>query len=499
MALDSQPTMIVCRPLVIVLFCLAGLTGCVSFDRLHFPTEPTHTDGDTRWYDTNRNGRDDFAVMHGSGEFADRLDVLAYDDDEDGTPDRLFRLSDYDPNEVPHLIVLLDSIPFESMREACNTSDRFSFLGQPVKVIAPYPSMSALCFTAILHAPPMTGPINKHYDPRPQTNGVNNLLSKRLAGYRNPWQQRLNYNIRYDENGHAFINPRPWMKAEFEKSRQAFNANPENTTVIYISSTAAMLMKHGRQGLDESLDELERFLLQVLYERRGAVKITVMADHGHNFMASTWIDIAAALKASGFHPVEHLKQPDDVYLEMDGLMTWFGVHTPRPAAVSDGLFEQLPELVTAAYMDGYDVVIRNHDGQARIVSASGGRLSYYPESANVLGYEPSWCGVPMDRDEWFKLTADAEYPDAPVRLWDAFHGQTVNAPQVMCTLRDGYCAGIKWFNVVLKVKSTHGGLNQTNSATFVMSMNRPAVQGPLRSKEVLPAVEPGFVPKVVSP
>ena len=490
---------------VLALIFVCSASGCVPGDRLVFPEKPLAVTGDRRGYDTDGDGKIDFAVGRGEGEEGDRLDVLAYDDDEDGYADRKFLLSGYTNEEVPHLIVLLDSIPFGKMHEAWARGDRFSCFGEPVKVIAPFPSLSALCFTAILHAPPMPGPINRFYDPRPQTNGVNNLITRRLAGYRNPWQQRLAYNLNYRDNGLAFLNPRPWMKVEFEQARRAFDDSPDRVTIVYISSTAAMLAKYGEEGFEESMDELERFLLQVFYERRGAVKISVMADHGHNLLDTTWLDIKQTLREEGFHVTDHLKKPGDVFVEMDGLLTYFGVHTARPAAVCDALLDSLPQVETVSMMDGYDVIIRNYDGTARIREVGPGRLAYHVETANVLGYDESLCDVPLTQDEWFARTADAGFPDGPSRLWHAFHGGTVSAPQVMCTLRDGYCAGIGWFNWFVHMASTHGGLNQLDSATFLMTMTgrtddlagHGAGSGALRSNEVMSVIEPGYSPRVL--
>lgn len=475
----------------------AALTaGCTPGDRLHFPDGPLATAGDATWYDTNRDGAADFALVH---DDTGRLDTLGYDDNQDGQADRQYRLADYDTQALPHLIVLIDSIPYSALKTnlATRPAGVWGVFHEPTKIIAPYPSMSAVCFSDILHAPPMPGPINKHYDPRPQTNGVTNLIRKRLDGYRNPWQQRLHYNIDYSDNSSAWLNPRPWLRAELERARQAFDASPDRTTVVYISSAAAMLMKYGRAGLDETLDELERFLLQVVYERKGAVHLSVLSDHGHNLADTTWIDVEAPLKAAGFRVVDHIKKPRDVFVEMDGLLTWFGVHTSQPAAVGDALLAELPQIETLVYMDGYDLVLRSPRGRARIIMDDQ-RLTYIPETADVLDYGGVLSKVALTRDEWFTRTADHTFPDAPSRLWDAFHGQTRHNPQVMVTLRDGTCAGIEWFQWFITPRSTHGGLNQINSAAVLMT-TRGMIEGSLRSGDVIEAIQPGWTPPIVSP
>ena len=67
-------------------------------------------------------------------------------------------------------------------------------------------------------------------------------------------------------------------------------------------------------------------------------------------------------------------------------------------------------------------------------------------------------------------------------------------PRVMFTTKDGYCAGLTGYEKYITMESTHGGLNQINSATFLMSMTDGRVTGPMRSRDILSHIEPGFEP-----
>jgi len=64
----------------------------------------------------------------------------------------------------------------------------------------------------------------------------------------------------------------------------------------------------------------------------------------------------------------------------------------------------------------------------------------------------------------------------------------------MCTLRDGYHAGIEAFERIVDMESTHGGLSQFHSDAVLLTMIG-GVQGPLRSREVLETIEPRYDPK----
>jgi len=97
---------------------------------------------------------------------------------------------------------------------------------------------------------------------------------------------------------------------------------------------------------------------------------------------------------------------------------------------------------------------------------------------------------------WFRHTLDHTWPNAPRRIWDALHRLVVNPPTVLLSLRDGYCAGIAAYERYIRMQSTHGGLNQTNSAAFVMSMTG-RVHDPLPHQYVLSRLEPGYTPRVL--
>ena len=84
--------------------------------RLSFPTEPIET--------RPRTANGTTFITTGSASSASRTTARAasigclYDSRGDGRVDREYRLADYANDRVPHLILLLDSIPFETMARA---------------------------------------------------------------------------------------------------------------------------------------------------------------------------------------------------------------------------------------------------------------------------------------------------------------------------------------------------------------------------------------------
>jgi hypothetical protein len=475
----------------IAFFNIASNLGCTSpRDRLTFPRAPVEAHA----YDTRGDGRVNFTLLL---DERGRVNRLAYDDDADGTADRIYRLSDYDNARVPHVIILLDSIPYQAVADRY-AAGHFRFFDPPQKLIPPFPSLSEQIFSQILQAPPLPGMIDGYYDAR--SNQVSSGVMSRVKGYHQPWEYRCNYVAKYYEAGLSYVQPREWFRTELNRAKAAIDRSPDRVTVVYLVSTSGMLCKLGRAGLDTVLDEIERFCLQLLYERQGAVKISMLADHGHNLVTSTNITLVEDLKRAGFDVVQKRRRERDVVLDLDGLVTYLGIHTSHPAEVARVIVKR-PEIELAMYMQQDRVIVRDGAGSAA-VECRGGRLRYVPIDHDVLGYRPVieslTSGGKMDIDgfasdeDWLAATVDHPFPDAPRRVWDAFHGQTINPPDVMLTIRDGFCCGHASLQTFIKMASTHGGLNQGNSATFLMTMTGRAAK-PLRSRDVMATIEPGYL------
>lgn len=469
-----------------VLPLLLLVAGCTSLagsfapnGRLTFPEKPALVEGRARSFDVDGNGAIDFKVDG---------DTLSYDDDEDGTYDRVYHLGEYDSDQVPHLLLLIDSLPYRFVTERYEAG-QWNWFCPPQLVIPPFPSLSEVTFSAIMGAPPMGGAIERYYDKR--DNEIHNLYTARAFGYKHPWQRRVDGQLKnYREVGYSYLNPRPWYLAELERAKQTLDASPNRFTSVYIVSSSAMVSRYGRVGLDECLDRVEQLCLQLLYERHGALKITIVSDHGHNLAVSPNFPVAEILGAAGFRVAESIEDPDrDVVPEIDGLVTYFGVHTKRPRAVAEAMLPR-PEIQLAMYMEGDSVVVRSRQGAARIERRDG-RFRYTPDAANgdVLAFG-DLAGRWLTGEEWMEATAHGDWPDAPRRVWEAFHSLVINPADVMFTLHDGHCAGSPSMEKWIDMQSTHGGLNRVNSDAVVLSMVR-ALPQPVRSRDVLPALFSG--------
>jgi hypothetical protein len=477
------------------------MIGCAPWEpKLTFPVGAIRERGNETWYDVNRDGKADFGVGRG---------VVLYDDDEDGTVDRVYELSDYANEDVPHVIVLLDSLPFEVVRERYERGD-FRWMGEPVKVIGPFPTLTELCYTRVLHAPPLPGMTDEFYDVGAGT--IHEGYGERSRGERQPWERRLAYHASFFEATLTYLDPKDWLPVEMGRIKKAIDDSPDRVTIVYAVTASGMACKYGRAGMEETLDAAKQLCLQLLYERHGAIKISIMADHGHNLVESHSAQRALekAIEGSGFRVQGSVKSERDVVVELAALVDYVGLRTVHPKLVAEAV-TRAKEVELAAYLQGSSVIVRNAQGAAAIDYRDGAfryRVIDPPAPpsppADVLGYQAVVEKLKKDADgfatdrEWFHATVDHRYPDGPRRLWDAFHGLVRSPPDVMVTLKDGFYAGKASLERFITMKSTHGSLDQQNTATFVMTMTGRLKAGEvLRGGEVLGKIEPRYEPRVV--
>lgn len=424
--------------------------------------------------DVDQNGKADFAVG------ADRV---AYDDNEDGAADRIYRFADYADADLPHVIILLDSVPYSAFVNRYENGD-FAWFKPPVKMIAPFPSLTEICYTEIFNAPPLPGVIDTQFDPR--LGRYRGDLWSRVRGGEQPWERRTRYHATYDEHGLSFLDPRAWYAAELQRAYDAIEASPDRVTCVYFASAASMACKYGKQGIDEVLDGARKLCLRLLYERRGAIRISMMADHGHNLTPTKNVTLDQTLQDAGYRVSTSLKSDRDVVVSINGLVTTAAIHTKDPAGAAAALLRN-DAVELAMYRQADRTIVRSRNGSAAILT-QGDRYAYSPIDYDVLGY-PDLRDVYLTEAEWLARTVDHAFPNAPARLAAAMGRLVISTPTVLVSIRDGYSTGKPEYEKWIDMQSTHGGLNQINSATFVISMT-DRLKGPVLPRDVLKTLEP---------
>ncbi len=477
-------------PIIVGLAILVALGGCrAPSGRLSFPATPLSQTQDARHYDLDDDQKWDFALTRDDAG----APALVYRDAQSGRPDRIYRRADHHQPDLPHCIILVDSIPFFAVQDRVEAGG-FAWFDPPQKVIAPFPTMSGVIFSQIVGAPPLPSANNRYYDPI--NNKSHDLIWKRIFGHVNPWQRDLDYRANYRENGLAFLKPRPWFHAELERIRRTVTRSPNKQTIVYLASPSGMLSRYGREGLDEVLDGLEQLSTQLLHEYRGAINITIISDHGHNLIEGTRFSPGPILENAGYNIRKRIDETNDVVLDLDGLVNYLGIHTRKPTAVADLLVNQ-PQVEFVVYKQGEGVVVRSAHGAATLTKADN-QFAFNITSGDPLGYANTikvmqQAGTLSHTNTalastWFAQTIDHTYPNAPVRLWNALHANVRFPPDLMVGIRDGHYVGDPSFEKYITMKSTHGGLNQINSAAVILTTTG-RINGPIESRNIMHTLE----------
>ena len=474
------------------LFALALGGGCASAPR--FPTA-LHVDrlGDETvlTFDTDGDKHGDYWQYAGPDG---RKHALAYADHAGGGPGARIELDEINAADCPHLLIALDGVPFELVDQLYRAG-RFRLFYPPARVICGYPAMTDLALHDLFDAGHSLGFQAMHYDR--SANHVTNGSTSYLSASNSPWVSKLSYRCSFWWDVLVYLNPQPVFNHEMSDIHKQFARIDAGHAYAYSVGTAGLGTRGGRDAILTYLRAVDDLCERLVFERRGRVKITLTADHGHNLVENKLVSFDDLLKRAGYRPASTLRGPRDVVTIAYGLVTYAEFFTRDAAGVARCLLGH-DDVEFVCYPDGDAVIVADRDGCARITRGAAG-FRYDASAGDPLRLTPIL--EPLRRDgkvsadgeidsaALFQATLDHYYPDPLVRLWGAFHGEVENTPDVIANLRDGACHGSHFFTAMVgKVASTHGSLNRMNSTTFALTM-LGELPPAMRSAEVLPALE----------
>ena len=443
--------------------------GCAGPGPKLYPVSPVSqevTDGGlvAQLFDTDANGRIDATVYLGADGL---VRTLRWDTNEDGSFEGKASWP-LQADSTRHLLIILDSIPFEMVKEL-RDHGRFRLFSPPSRIIAPFPVMTDVSLSEFFHMPPPVGVESQYYDGKKLTNGY--LGYAHEADSR--WLEHVDYHLRYWLHMIAYPDPHPWYSHELRRIRETFEASQDDLTVGYVVGTSALGAKEGRTGHQIGLIELDRFCQQLVHDTHGRIHITVMSDHGHNLVTSKMLPLRELLEEFGYVAAEPVLHAGDALMPAFGVVTVAAIHTVSPAAVARDV-AGLEGVDLTMYADGDTVVVLSRDGRATIRERDG-RFSYTPAYGDPLQLEPICRELPGDADgfiddeELMSATVDHVYPDPLHRIWHAFHGAVGHTPDVFVAVKDGWHCGDSLMNKAISLAAAHGNLNAPSTYGFVMT------------------------------
>lgn len=442
------------------------------------------------FYDRDEDGKNDYQqVMNRQG----RKVELCFAGESETTWESI-KIEQLLPGQIPHFIIALDGVPYELV-DQCYQEGGFRLFYPPCRVISTFPGMTDLAFWKIFGGKQPVAYQAKHFDP-----DKNRVLSGNdlyLSGQMADWAKKLDYRCSFMMDTLAYVMPQQVFEHELRSIRDILLNTTKDQVIVYSVATAGLGTEGGREAILRYLRQIDRFCEEMVYKHRGRVKITLLADHGHNMSGGRRISFTNRLEEAGFRVRDSLDQMGDVVTIKYGLVTYAAFHTHQPAAVAHIVLQD-PAATMACYPGGNAVMVQTIDGRANITRKNG-RYRYQTEIGDPLVLLPILKQLQdqgkmddqgyIDDRALFNATVTHEYPDPLRRIWQAFHGLAKKPADLIVCLRDGWVHGSKFFHTIIGgAASTHGSLNRRNSTTFVISMlgNLPPA---MRPEEIMTALE----------
>ncbi len=412
-----------------------------------------------------------------------------------GEPERAVNLDEIPGRQCPHFVIALDGVPFEIVDQLYRDGSLRLFY-PPARVVCGYPSMTDLALADVFHTERCLAYQALYFDRT--ANRLSNGNAVYLSGRNSPWARQMAYRSSFWWDTLVYLNPQIVFDHELSRIQAIFRAAQDGCELrAYSVGSAGLGTRLGRPGIEAYLRREDELCERIVYERRGNVKITLLADHGHNLVENRRISFDDTLRAGGYRPARSLRGPRDVVAVSYGLVTYAELFTRDPAGVAACLLQHA-DVEFACYPADDGIVVCDRSGSAWLTQRGDG-YAYVARSGDPLRLTPilddlrqagrvSADGV-IDDVALFAATLEHEYPNPLARIWRAFHGLVDNPPDLLVNLRDGACHGSRFFHAMIgKVASTHGSLNRMNSTTFVLTMlgDMPPA---LRSVDILPALE----------
>jgi len=444
---------------------------------------------DHQLFDTDANGQADYAYRLGPDG---RIAELQYLDEHDGAPSETVDLTVQRHFADRHLIIVIDSVPFEVISELYQHG-HFRLFYPPQRSISTFPAMTDPALSEFVGAGPTPGVEAGHVLNGRLLDGMHEYMRARNS----PWISLVAYHLPIRDHVWSYLFPSSWLAHELRCIEQTIDQAGPGETITYIVSSSGLGMHRGRTGHQQALLLVDQFCQMLTRRYHGRLHITLASDHGHVFGPYRRVRLGHELERAGYHQARQLHGAADVAVPELGLVSMAAVYCANPADVARDLVGMTGVELAAFQAPDGAVIVLSPDGQARIEHSDTG-YRYRPEFGDPLQLIPVMAQLneqgrvaadgTIDDHVLFAATATHVYPDSLDRLWSAWHGLFDRPPAVIVSLAPGWMSGSGFLADFIDVQATHGNLGRASSTGFVMS-TYGQIASPVRIRDVRSALQ----------
>jgi hypothetical protein len=349
------------------------------------------------------------------------------------------------------VVIAVDAVPYPVFARL-QREGLFREFFPAARMIAPFPSLTNVGYTAILKTAPVLGYEDRYYDPvRNRVGGgaFDRLKNdyKRIA----PFHEVFDWEPPHLWGVTVYYFPMTVSRAELHRIEGILHASRDRELVLYFGGTDALGHVRGWKGFEECLRLVDQVVHGFLAAGGAERRVVLFSDHGTTAVRSRRLDLGAALRERGFRLTSRLERPGDVVAPAYGLVGAIPLYTRcgEEAAVASA----------AAEAAGVDFAAWREGGEVRAVSGDG-------------------------RTDALERPADT-YPDLRARVERGLRSYVVHPANVIVSLADGWHYGSGLFDALAIMRGTHGSATAGASVGFVAS-NVDRLPETLRADEVFP-------------
>lgn len=407
---------------------------------------------------------------------SEKTRIVAIDEDRDGRIDLWRSLGPDGASEVrapapgsdpPRTVVLaIDAIPHELFAEL-QREGHFRAFFPASRLVAPFPSLTNVGFTAILRTPPPLGYEDLYFDP--ERDALIGGVWDRLTGeYREiaPFHAAFDWEEPRLWGAFVFYLPDRVREAELlrieellmDYARGASSPVGDDADfLVYMGSTDALGHVGGREALRRHLLRVDRVLERYLAAGGARDRIVLLSDHSMNDTPSRLFDLPATLARAGFRVADAIRDTSDVVAPAYGLVGSIQLYT------APGQEEAVARAIVAE--EGADFAVwRVNDRQAWTgpEDEPGREALPDPTTLRIGAVDARGSADPLERPP-------DEYPMLRERVRRALADHTRNPADVLVSLQDGWHHGGAIFDRLVRIQGTHGSARYSSSVGFLAS------------------------------
>jgi hypothetical protein len=352
-----------------------------------------------------------------------------------GAVERMTRAPAPGTDPARTLVLAIDGIPYDLFAEL-QREGRFAAFFPASRMLAPFPSLTDVAFTAILRTAPSAAYEDKYYDR--VAGEVRGGLGERIAGdYRSlaPFHAVLDWEQPSTWGGMVYLAPRRVAEAEILKAAEVIRESEDPELVVYLGSTDGLGHEEGWGALREHLRRIDEVLTRLLAEGAGDRRVVLFSDHGMSDGGSRRFDLERALERGGYRLADRVETAADVVVPAYGLVGSIPVYT----------------------------ACGEEEGVAlAIVAEEGADFATWLESGRVRAVDAAGSEDPLDRPP-------DRYPDLRRRVEDGLRYPTPYPANVLVSLEAGWYFGLALFEPFVTLAGTHGAALYEQSVGFAAS------------------------------